>query len=49
MKLVSKWLHKETDPVLVDLLNPNLDNKLVEALQNKVSLLALIDVNEETS
>lgn len=44
LEKVSEWLYKKTDPVLVDLLNPNVDNKLRNALENKIPLLGLIDV-----
>ncbi len=44
LEKVSEWLYKKTDPVLVDLLNPNVDNKLRNALEKKIPLLGLIDV-----
>ena len=44
MEKVSEWLYKKTDPVLVDLLNPNVDNRLRNALEKKIPLLGLIDV-----
>jgi hypothetical protein len=46
---ISKWLYKKTDPVLVNLLNTSIDNKLREALENKIHMLGLIDVEPSLS
>lgn len=46
---VSKWLYKKTDPILVNLLNTNIDNKLRQALENKIHMLGLIDVQPSLS
>ncbi len=49
LEKVSEWLYQKTDPVLVDMLNPNVDNKLRNALENKIPLLGLIDVEPSLS
>lgn len=42
-------MYKKTDPVLVNLLNPNIDNKLREALEAKTPIIGLIDVEPSLS
>ena len=49
LEKVSEWLYKKTDPVLVNLLNPNIDNKLRTALESKTPILGLIDVESSIS
>ena len=49
LEKVSEWLYQKTDPVLVDLLNPNVDNKLRTALESKIPILGLIDVEPSLS
>lgn len=49
LEQISKWLFKKTDPVLVDLLNTNIENKLREALENKIHILGLIDIDASLS
>jgi hypothetical protein len=49
LEKVSEWLFQKTDPILVDLLNPNVDNKLRNALENKIPILGLIDVEPSLS
>jgi hypothetical protein len=49
LEKVSEWLFQKTDPILVDLLNPNVDNKLRNALENKTPILGLIDAEPSLS
>lgn len=46
---ISKWLYKKTDPIIVDLLSTLIENKLREALENKIHLLGFVDIDESLS